>query len=130
MRARVRKFDGGQQSANGFLHSAWPGACKGIADDDAFEEKFQSWLKRIVQCVASAFSPMHWRMCPPAGTVLLALASSGQSLIRSLQPQIFAVTPIAQRIAASKASGTSNALGTDRSAFLPPLTGLLEMEER
>ena len=85
MGARVHDFDGRQQSANDFRHIARAGAWAGIADDDALEEKFQSRLKRIVQCTGPAFSPMYWRMCPRAGTLLLALPSPLQTRIRLLQ---------------------------------------------
>ena len=85
MGARVHDFDGRQQSANDFRHIARAGAWAGLTDDDALEEKFQSRLKRIVQCTASAISPMYWRMCPRAGTLLLALPSPLQTRIRLLQ---------------------------------------------
>jgi hypothetical protein len=98
MGAQVYDFDGNQPSANVYRHLTRAGAWAGIADDDALEKKFQSRLKRIVQCTASPLSPMYWRMCPRAGTVPLAFAFSVQTLIRWLQPQIIAVTRIAPRI--------------------------------
>ena len=39
----------------------------------------------------SSVVPVSWRMCPRAGTVPLASASSEQTLIRLLQPQIITV---------------------------------------
>ena len=85
MGGRVHDFDGSQQSANVFRHIARAGVWAGLTDNDALEEQFQSRLKRIVQCTASAISPMYWRMCPRAGTLLLALPSPLQTRIRLFQ---------------------------------------------
>ena len=109
MGARVHDFDGSQQSANVFRHIARAGAWAGIADNDALEEKFQSRLKRIVQCTAPAFSPTYWRMCPRAGTLhwhfllLRANADSTASIVNHYGP------PVTQRTTTFVTSGTSNA---------------------
>jgi hypothetical protein len=110
MRARVHELDCSQQFANGMRNTARAGAWVGIADGDALEEKFQSRLRRIVQCAAPPLSPMYWRMCPRAGTEILAFACSVQTLLPLFQPQTVAVRRIAPPIAASDATGTSNAL--------------------
>jgi hypothetical protein len=117
MRAQVHEFDGGQESANVFRQIVRAGVRAGFRENDALEEKFQSRLKRIVQCTGSAFPPMYWRMCPRAGTLTLAFAFSVQTLSRLLQSQIIAVTPIAQRMAASDAAGTSNALASRNGVY-------------
>jgi hypothetical protein len=72
---------------------------------------------------------MYWRMCPRAGIEKLAFDFSVQKLLPHIHPQIIAVTPIAQLIAASDASGTSNAFATVRGAFLPSLTSVKGMAE-
>ena len=117
MGSRVLNFDGSQESANVFRHSTGAGAWADLTLDDALEEKFRSRLMGTLQCTAPAFSTAYWRQCPRAGTVPLAFALFVQTPIRLLRPQIIAVDPIAQHIAASRASGTSNALAPGNQVY-------------